>query len=369
LLYRRRVTLSDEYLAARANNLTLVRLVLASSVIYTHCYWTLSGASGADDLSGFLGEPISVYAVDGFFFLSGFLVYASLLRLNHSGRFLLARLTRLWPALFMSVFITALVGLAITSAPAPAYFRGETARFLFGNLSLIFAAYNLTGVQCGDALCNVNGSLWTLPFEIRGYLLLAALGAVGLARPEIMKRVILPATLVGAVLWDLPPVRVFAQTALSKGLFYQIDMLDRLWTLFALGVAAYLWRDKIRLSWVALALLFAVNLVAHRLGIGLHVRALFIGYAVLCAGMLSAKNGAISGRWPDYSYGMYIYAFPVMVALTALWPTRSHIALALANAAATLPLAALSWHFIEKPALDWFRERKRPRLRPIEGTT
>src|SRR3546814_11216625 len=78
-----------------ANNLTLVRLVLASSVIYTHCYWALTGRMGEDDLSAFLGAPISVYAVDGFFFLSGFLVFASLQRSSRVGDFLLARGARL----------------------------------------------------------------------------------------------------------------------------------------------------------------------------------------------------------------------------------------------------------------------------------
>src|SRR3546814_8093344 len=96
--YRIRNALSmrieESLLRPHANNLTLVRLVLASSVIYTHCYWALTGRMGEDDLSAFLGAPISVYAVDGFFFLSGFLVFASLQRSARVGGFLLARVAR-----------------------------------------------------------------------------------------------------------------------------------------------------------------------------------------------------------------------------------------------------------------------------------
>src|SRR3546814_16678810 len=65
--------IEESLLRPHANNLTLVRLVLASSVIYTHCYWALTGRMGEDDLSAFLGAPISVYAVDGFFSCAVFL--------------------------------------------------------------------------------------------------------------------------------------------------------------------------------------------------------------------------------------------------------------------------------------------------------
>jgi peptidoglycan/LPS O-acetylase OafA/YrhL len=60
---------------------------------------------------------------------------------------------------------------------------------------------------------------------------------------------------------------------------------------------------------------------------------------------------------------MYIFAFPVMLAAHALVQTGSHHLLALINLVATLPLAALSWHLVEKPALDAFR-RSRSRMVP-----
>lgn len=126
------------------------------------------------------------------------------------------------------------------------------------------------------------------------------------------------------------------------------------------GPTVHLWRDRIRQSWgICLALLAATILSAQFLPIP-HLGGIFIGYAVLCAGFLSARRGAISGDWPDYSYGMYIYAFPVMMALAALVPVTHHWQLAAMNVLVTLPLAALSWHVVEKPALDRVRRRRRP---------
>ena len=350
----------DQLMRAEANNLTLVRVVLASAVIYTHCYWLLSGRMGEDDLSFLLGAPVSAYAVDGFFFLSGFLVYASLRRSAGVADFLLARLVRLWPALALSVGITVIAGYAFTVDRAD-YFSGATAKFLANNLSFIAPAYNLTGVICDGRPCTINGSLWTLPWEARCYLLLGGLALLGLAREKMMVRIVLPATLIGALLWDVVAVRDAAGGLIGRDALYYPDMADRLWLLFALGAAAHIFREKIRLSWMALGALFIINVLAHQAGMGLHLRAVFVGYALLCFGFLTARRRAVSGRWHDYSYGMYIYAFPVMIALGEWREWGSHLTLAAVTALATLPFAILSWHLVERPALDWFRHYRKRR--------
>ncbi len=136
--------ISDRHLNADANNFIAVRLLLATSVIYTHCYFMSHDVRGADDLSGLLGAPISTYAVDGFFFLSGFLVYPSLLRLGSAVRFLTARFVRLWPGLALCVMLTVLVGGFFTSAPIGGDLGCDTANFVLPNLTLACASYRLT---------------------------------------------------------------------------------------------------------------------------------------------------------------------------------------------------------------------------------
>jgi len=345
------MTPNDTVLKAPANNFTAVRLLLASLVIFTHSYWLTTGKSGQDDLSGVLDAPVSVFAVDGFFFLSGFLVYPSLLRLASASRFLFARFARLWPGLAVSVLLTVLVGAFISNVHGLAYLRGDTAKFMATNLTFLVGSFNLTGITCGTEPCPVNGSLWTLPWEARCYLGLALLALMGLTKPDLMKRIVLPATLAGAIIWDVPALQHFVQVHVGRGAVDQLNEADRLWPLFALGAAAYIFRERLTLSWIVLAVLFALMLGANRLGIGVHARGLFVGYLVLCLGLLTAKKRSFSGAWPDYSYGMYIYAFPVMMAVHAIAPTPSHWLLAVLTFAATLPCAIMSWHFVEKPAL------------------
>jgi peptidoglycan/LPS O-acetylase OafA/YrhL len=53
----------------------------------------------------------------------------------------------------------------------------------------------------------------------------------------------------------------------------------------------------------------------------------------------------------DYSYGMYIYAFPCEQMVVSLWHGVSAITLTAVSFPITLALAILSWHFVERPAL------------------
>ena len=348
--------IDDALFRPGSNNFTAVRLFLASAVIYSHGYQIISGDHTTDGLSKWLGSPVSTYAVDGFFFLSGFLVYPSLQRLGEPLRFLGARLARLWPGLAMAVGVTVIGGVFATTALRPGYLGGATSHFMFGNLTFSKAYYTLTGVNCGAAACNVNESLWTLPWEARCYLALAILGYAGLSSARNMARFVLPATLVGVATWD-SPVRAFAAQTLSPGMVFLIDIFDRLWPLFALGAAAYIFRRRLRLSWLLLAALFAATVLSKDQVFFQQVRAIFVGYAVLCFGLLSASRGAISGKWHDYSYGMYIYAAPVMLVLHTTFGRIPYLALAAATWVVTLVFAAPSWHFLEKPALEAYRRR------------
>jgi peptidoglycan/LPS O-acetylase OafA/YrhL len=352
--------LRDSDLKAENNNIGITRLILASAVIWTHSYWAVHHVSGQDEFSLLLGtQPVSAFAVNGFFFMSGFLVYASLARRSSVVQYALRRLLRIWPALATCVTLTAVIGAYFSQASGTAYWLGETFRFLVGNMSLLTAKYSLTGVMCDGALCNVNGSLWTIPWEVRCYIVLGVLALLGLTRPALMGRLILPLTLATTILWRIPGVQDWIASHLGQGVTFNLAMFDRLWSMFALGIAAYLVRERLVLNWWICALLFAATVAEAHWQVNVHAATLFTGYAVLCCAFLTSQKRSLSGKWPDYSYGMYLYAFPVMMLLVQSGLIADSRLLALANATLTLPLAALSWHFIEKPAMGLIRRMKR----------
>ncbi len=92
-----------------------------------------------------------------------------------------------------------------------------------------------------------------------------------------------------------------------------------------------------------------------------HLFPYVLGYFVLTLGYHPAVHIAGFHRFGDYSYGLYIYAYP----LQQLLATRFHSPLAFF--AATYPLTLLaavcSWHFIEEPSLKLKYKIKR-KLKP-----
>jgi len=356
----RGLRITPKALEPQNNNLTLVRLVLASAVIVSHCYFQQTGIDETDWLSPWLGVPVSWLAVDGFFFLSGFLVFRSLVRHHDRPRFFMARLARMYPALLAFVLGTTLIGIAYTTADLRQYFTGETLRFLLGNLSFIKAYYSLSGVYCGDAttLCTLNGSLWTLPWEMRCYLGLMLLSLLGLTGTRAMTYFVVPAAMLFMTLWYLSGLQGLVHTHIPAA-SYWLAQSARLFPLFLAGCAAAIWRDRIRLHGGVVLLLLAVHLVAAHTPFAFLTRLLLIAYAVLYVGFRPLRWTPAISRLPDYSYGIYIYAYPVMVVVSGWWPGMSAGQLAFANLLAVLPFAAVSWHFLEKPALEAFRRRSR----------
>jgi peptidoglycan/LPS O-acetylase OafA/YrhL len=120
---------------------------------------------------------------------------------------------------------------------------------------------------------------------------------------------------------------------------------------FLFGSAFYINRKHIRLSIpLAVALLLATYPIKNQeLGDIYILPAL--SYATICAALHSSVFFRAFTRIGDYSYGLYIYAFPLQQQF-AFYHQGIHW---LVGFALTYPIilgvAILSWHLIERPAL------------------
>ncbi len=74
-------------------------------------------------------------------------------------------------------------------------------------------------------------------------------------------------------------------------------------------------------------------------------------YSVLVLAYHPRAQAPSFNRGGDYSYGLYVYAFPVQQLIVHLVPGLTTIELLIPAFAATLALAAISWHFLERPIL------------------
>ena len=326
------------------NIFTALRWLLATSVMFSHGWDLTQPRPGLDPSVPVLTVTVSWLAVSLFFTLSGFLVTGSLLK-RGAADFAAARALRLLPGLWtmIVVVVVGLWALFGTTSLGAYLIDPLTLRYALRNALTLGGEYRLPGMFAGQPVAAVNGSLWTIPQEVRCY---AALALLALAGVLASRRVVAAAF----------AVAVIVHVALPLDLVPALIEPRRLALSFFLGVVAYQWRERLRLSWpLALAGAAVAVALAHvPVGRGVAQAGLQFGFGylvVVAAFAVPAGTKALSAALPDYSYGIYIYAFPAQQLALALGAGTTPLANIAIGLTLTLPLASLSWHLVEKPAL------------------
>lgn len=98
-------------------------------------------------------------------------------------------------------------------------------------------------------------------------------------------------------------------------------------------------------------LIVLVAAIGHRY-VFFVVYTLFIAYLLFFLAYVPAGHIRKYNLLGDYSYGIYIYAFPVQQSVAALVPGVSVLNMILISFPVTVFLSALSWHLLERRALS-----------------
>jgi peptidoglycan/LPS O-acetylase OafA/YrhL len=339
----------SEYAVGRDNNFNLIRLMAALSVLFSHSVAVLGLPSSREFFFDHLGLSLAEMAVDVFFVTSGFLVAGSLVNRGDVIAFLWARALRIYPAIWVMLILTVFVlAPALTMLPPADYFASPKTHDYFVKCATLIGGvrYSLPGVfETMPLHGEFNGSLWTLPIELRLYCYLAAGWLVLAAAPAIRLRAMSIAAPIAAC--------AFLVLILRGRLFgAPFNAADTRVFMFLYGTTLYLWRDQVPMR---PAILFA-TLVCLLIS-SVNEQAFFVVYVVSLAPLVLHLAYLPKGRvlafndWGDCSYGVYIYAFPIQQTLAFLFPGMPLIAMILVSAAITLGVAALSWTLIERRAL------------------
>lgn len=368
----------------RDNALALLRLLLAAAVIWHHTYPIGGFTDGLDPLHRFTGGRVSIgnVAVCAFFAVSGFLVTRSWvsregagvvgggvgsfrLRLSALATFARHRALRILPGFWFALVVMAFAlgplgwlreGNGLVDYP----WRGA-ARFVGNDVFLPIHQSTIAGVLAGvpfgdGAGAVLPGSLWTLIYEAIGYLAVGLLGLAGLLRPS--SRVVAPVVLVATVVTTL--------VLSARGSVVDVPLLEvvvsaetmRFAVAFAGGITLALWADRLPCTPFSGAAA-SLAVVGSVLWWGWEPwGAALLAYPLLWSA--TVVPGLRADRFGDLSYGLYVFGFPVqqLVATTSLrgagpWP------FAAVSLLATIPLAWVSWHLVERPALR-HKDRRRP---------
>jgi peptidoglycan/LPS O-acetylase OafA/YrhL len=336
----------------RANNFDLMRFVMAVLVIFSHSFSLLSGLRfDTEPLRSFNGNKLSLgeLAVDVFFIMSGFLITMSWTRSKSAWSFATKRAARILPGYVLAFIVSAFVIAPwFTSAhylTSPSFypsFMKSLARFDPFIVPGVFPHNPYSGI--------LNASPWTIPYELGCYAGILVLGILGLIRWRIFVLILFVFLL------------LLANGCLNHVIHSPVDTsgdLLRFANLFLGGAVFYLFREKIPCKdWMpascAVAVLFTC-ITGALIGIVLPI---CLTYFVLWAALQPHLRFDRFARYGDFSYGIYLYAFPIQQGLIALFgPHLSALTLFLSATALSFAAGFLSWHLVEK----WFLSVRRVR--------
>jgi len=335
-----------ERVQRRDNNFDVLRFLAASMVILSHSFaFVPSPPEYFYSLTHW--ESLATLGVCIFFTISGFLISKSWEDDPRPLAFATKRFLRIIPGLCAAtLFCVFLIGPLATNLPLKSYFKNEATWNYFWTLLIFPMQFVLPGVFLTNQMHAVNGSLWTLPSEVLAYTLVAILGCLGLLKARNTPVLLLLCMYFFSENYMVSPgaPSYFASAFTMKN--------AQVWfSYFLVGMIYYQYREKIVLSGeTCLALvLFAVAtfktpLVEVAMLAALPYTVFYVAYQALPSFHSFAKYG-------DFSYGLYIYAFPMQQLLAQKIKHLTWLTLFLASFAPILGVAILSWYLVERPAL------------------
>ncbi|MEU1588187.1 acyltransferase [Micromonospora sp. NPDC005710] len=370
---QRSATLQGRY-SAQHNAFGVLRLAMACGVIIAHAGPLGFAQSNVGAASFGRQSDLGTMCLYGFFLISGFLITDSALR-STLRQYVRARALRVFPGLWACLLVTAFV-----FAPLAAlYENGSLDGFWthpdgpFDYVTTNFLAsmeqFPISGLLAETPYGSIvggpsafDGSLWTLRYDLAFYGIVGILVVTSVLHRAPRAVLVLTATCYALVLRDFFTAPTWSSRPPQHGAIGPFPLLGAFaadWTLmlgflFLLGAAARLYAHRIPVT-RNLAVLAGVALVGSLwLGGFFAVGLPAFAYLVLFAAVALPKRLSSISRRHDYTYGIYIYGFPVQQMIALLGGTRfgmlGYIVLSLLGA---LLFAVLSWHLVERPALGF----------------
>ena len=330
--------------AHRHNNFDLLRLLFASIVVLYHCY-DLSGSPAYLWIPNVASADL---AVQGFFAMSGFLIVGSYESSSTLSSYLSKRGRRILPAYWAALIFTLILGMSFSTLPLGAFLTSSStwkyvaANFCFAN----FLHPSLPGLfEHNPVMSSVNGSLWTIKLEVMFYLSVPAI--VWLCR-RIGKLPILGGLFLVSVVYQ---ITMQPHPALATQLPGQLCF-------FMVGTVAYYYRAWSRRNagwvWIIAISCYLISVFSNWIAF----RAIGVSLGTVCFGLLLPPISQ-PAKYGDFSYGTYVYHFPVIQTFIALGLVKSHPELALGLILLSIAvLSFISWNVIEKPFLQRRDKRK-----------
>lgn len=319
------------------NNFDFIRVLLAFIVFVGH----LGALSDSNQLTFLTHSPVEV-AVFSFFIVSGFLIARSYERSSSLKSYVKKRISRIVPAYLLVVLLCTVLLSLVSTLPLSDYFGNvQVYKYFFWNsIFMNFMAPSLPGVFGNEA---VNGALWTLKIEMCFYfvvplifllfgknnkyrnislIILYFLSLVFLNYFEMAGKISISKQLPGSLCYFIGGM---------LGYFYFDQFIKYKNTLFIIAIIT-VWID----------LILHIKLFSP---IMISIIVLYIAY--------SFKFLNNFGKYGDFTYGIYIFHFPIIrvFATLGLFANYNPFFMSFLCMLVVIGVGIASWHLYEKKFL------------------
>jgi peptidoglycan/LPS O-acetylase OafA/YrhL len=332
----------------RHNNLDWLRLAFALQVALMHSIaWLEEQEQASFDVFSWLAYFPGVPA---FFFLSGFLIYASYDKSSKVSTYFTNRFLRLWPGLIFVTFGGLLVVILGRMLAQDKSGQAEEYAVWFFSQITLGQAWNPPSFR-NIGIGVINGSLWTITVEILFYLSVPVIHLI----EKKYKYTVHLLLVLSLIAFGYSEGLLAHVSIADKSLYEYFALTPIIWGwMFLVGTLAYKNLENIERYFKYTTLGFPIILAliildmpdsilfsasGNRLGV---VYFLALSSAVLFLGFGTAPQKIKF----DLSYGIYIWhAVVINLLIIVDWYSVVNVMLM------TLMVASISWFFIEKPAL------------------
>lgn len=328
------------------NNFGALRLFFAILVIISHSPELIDGNRSREILSQiFHTVSFGELAVDGFFLISGFLIFKSFQYSTSFISYIKKRVLRIYPGFIAASIISIIVFAPLSAGIAV---LDLSFRDILKNIIKMFFLFHpwVDGAYKNNPYPVLNGSLWTIQYEFICYLLTPIFAFFVLKKKNLLLMIIL----ISSVILILSKVYGW-QYETSAPLHIRVFELIRFMTAFMVGAAFFIYREEI--VWRP-----SISIICVVALIGLMFSSVFAELGLIVLGGYLLFNFALNyqssflnsvGSKNDISYGVYLYAWPFQNLMVQYNPAINPWFLALITIIFTASMGFISWKLIENP--------------------
>lgn len=329
------------------NNFSLIKLIAAFMVIYAHSFG-IQPYDGQSDIMVIISQSIhsGQLAVFIFIFLSGIFITKSIVDNDDVIEFSIKRLVRIWPPLVVCmIFVICIGGIFTTYSQKDYWTDGQVWNYFFSNIKMIWNEHFLPGVFENHPMGGMNGSIWFITFQLRMYFLVALFAGFGVFRDRITSNIVFMIILV----WVMISPETLPLVGSKFELYGHLDFPQYTIT-YCIASLLFLNLKNIKINILHVIIIGLGTIAFKDSEIMLWYWAAFFIVITL---WLGTRKVVLKIKIPvDYSYGIYLYAWPTAQLVYELFPMLTSIQSSIVTLIFSMVLAMLSYRFIEIPAIN-----------------